>query len=337
MISCFPSWAAQMRSRSFKLNTWGQRLGVTLKTAKFFLHLDDSLGPRPKTNRSADRLHFPVRYTGSDIHTGWGLGTFRASVLIFSSKHSRKKVCPHLPCTAWATTTVKSLLPSSACTCIIDVSSQVTQQPCCTVLVSFCMISCLPTKLNISLIISLIVLKLFQATACGCAHSSVCYLRRVQRFTLRPIESEDVALQLTPRTVSVTLASAIMAPSVLLLLSEHFSYLNTLRSQRVWISDFLCTVLTLPRLLHYWIDDITGLVAKNTAAPPAPPSGCGCLEQLFLTFPLLVFVSKRTVSIVNSTVKLSELHSRDHCCLQESCWEWWGVGPILQHQVYCHH
>ena len=36
MISCFPSWAAQMRSRSFKLNTWGQRLGVTLKTDKFF-------------------------------------------------------------------------------------------------------------------------------------------------------------------------------------------------------------------------------------------------------------------------------------------------------------
>ena len=34
MISCFPSWAAQIRSRSFKLNTWGQRLGVTLKTDK---------------------------------------------------------------------------------------------------------------------------------------------------------------------------------------------------------------------------------------------------------------------------------------------------------------
>ena len=152
-----------------------------------------------------------------------------------------------------------------------------------TILVSFCMINCLPTN------ISLILLKLFQATACGCAHSSACYLHRIQRFTLRPIESEDVALQLTPRAVSVTLASTVMAPSVLLLLSEHFNYPNTLRSQCIWISDFLCTVLTLPLLFHYWIDAITGLVAKN-CSPSSSIQWWHLLnfEQLFLMSPLLV-------------------------------------------------
>ena len=40
-----------------------------------------------------------------------------------------------------------------------------------------------------------------------------------------------------PRTVSVTWANNIWMPSVMLQLSEHFSYPNTLRSQHVWISD----------------------------------------------------------------------------------------------------
>ena len=36
---------------------------------------DNSLGPRPKTNPSADCFQYPTLYTGSDIHAGWGLGT----------------------------------------------------------------------------------------------------------------------------------------------------------------------------------------------------------------------------------------------------------------------
>ena len=34
-----------------------------------------SLGPRPKTNPSADCFQYCVHYTGSDIRAGWGLGT----------------------------------------------------------------------------------------------------------------------------------------------------------------------------------------------------------------------------------------------------------------------
>ena len=89
------------------------------------------------------------------------------------------------------------------------------------------------------------------------AHSSACYLRSVQKFTFRLVESGDVlhtstsasssvlVLQLTSHTVSVTWASIIMAPSVILQLSERFSYSNTLRSQRVRITDFLYTVKNL--------------------------------------------------------------------------------------------
>ena len=40
---------------------------------KLSLILRPSLGPRPKTNPSAD--HFPARYIGSNIHAEWGLGT----------------------------------------------------------------------------------------------------------------------------------------------------------------------------------------------------------------------------------------------------------------------
>ena len=51
-----------------------------------------------------------------------------------------------------------------------------------------------------------------------------------------------LALQLTPHTVSVTWANIVWTPSVILQLPKHFSYLNTLLSQRVQISD----------LLEYW-------------------------------------------------------------------------------------
>ena len=34
-----------------------------------------SLGLRPKTNPSTDHFQSRTRYTGSDKHTGWGLGT----------------------------------------------------------------------------------------------------------------------------------------------------------------------------------------------------------------------------------------------------------------------
>ena len=37
--------------------------------------LRGSLSPRPQTNPSADHFQYPARYTGSDIHAGWGLGT----------------------------------------------------------------------------------------------------------------------------------------------------------------------------------------------------------------------------------------------------------------------
>ena len=40
-----------------------------------------SLGPRPKTDPSADHFQYPARYTGSDIRTGWGLGTRLYEVL----------------------------------------------------------------------------------------------------------------------------------------------------------------------------------------------------------------------------------------------------------------
>ena len=37
--------------------------------------IGSSLGPRPKTNPSADRFQYRARYTASDTHAGWGLGT----------------------------------------------------------------------------------------------------------------------------------------------------------------------------------------------------------------------------------------------------------------------
>ena len=45
-----------------------------------------SLGPRPKTNPSTDRFQYCMRYTGSDIRTGWGLG-MRLIHRIFWSHH----------------------------------------------------------------------------------------------------------------------------------------------------------------------------------------------------------------------------------------------------------
>ena len=45
-----------------------------------------SLGPRPKTNPSTDHFQYPVRFTESDIHAGWGLGT--RLVRLLPSEHN---------------------------------------------------------------------------------------------------------------------------------------------------------------------------------------------------------------------------------------------------------
>ena len=51
------------------------------------LRVGTSLSPRPKTNPSADHFQYHVRYTGSDIRAGWGLGTRLGRYLIVYTMH----------------------------------------------------------------------------------------------------------------------------------------------------------------------------------------------------------------------------------------------------------
>ena len=88
-----------------------------------------SLGPRPKTNPSADRFQFPARYTGSDMHTGWGLGTRLGSTLkdliqqLWDECWERLGVCWHkVPCVPWYHHTiwhVNKLYHATVATCTL--------------------------------------------------------------------------------------------------------------------------------------------------------------------------------------------------------------------------
>ena len=74
------------------------------------------------------------------------------------------------------------------------------------------------------------------------------------------VSSSALVLQLTPHTVFVTWASIIWTLSVMLQLSERFSYPNTLRSQCIRISDvllnFQLSFHSLQYLSYCWIVDI---------------------------------------------------------------------------------
>ena len=60
-------------SYRFPAYLWLIQSQMKLDTSQ--VEVEPSLGPRPKTNPSADRFQYRARYTGSDIRAGWGLGT----------------------------------------------------------------------------------------------------------------------------------------------------------------------------------------------------------------------------------------------------------------------
>ena len=62
-------WTEEEMYNSFLYQTTDNRVVLLSYNSTIYT----SLGPRPKTNPSADC--FQYRYTGSNIHAGWGLGT----------------------------------------------------------------------------------------------------------------------------------------------------------------------------------------------------------------------------------------------------------------------